>query len=413
MIEPTVAPIRKPSTQAISLVDLLAPLDTREFLDHYWDQRHLVISRNDPAYYGGLLSAADVDRTIAAAREAGQDNLTLIPPPDSGRKIDRHLPGSLSLDKAYNAFHAGDTVRLMALHRTWPPLAALAESLSADFSANINMNFYLTPPGSQGFDLHVDTHDVFVLQVEGSKEWSIYEPQYRLPVYTLTHEAARMTPNTMVDEKSAQLLQSVVLETGDFLYMPRGFPHKARATKEHSLHITIGIHILYWVDFLKALVEGACLSNEALRRSLPPGYARNPDVAGQVEKTLEKLLDDLKANPPLSRTLETLTDAMLHKQRYPADGHFATLLALDKIGPESVVERRGHFVCRVSRDSTAATIRFAENHVKGPASIGSALEFVRDATRQFRVRDLPGPLSNESKVTLVRRLVREGLLRPV
>jgi hypothetical protein len=77
-----------------------------------------------------------------------------------------------------------------------------------------------------------------------------------------------------------------------------------------------------------------------------------------------------------------------------------------------VLERRGHFVCRVSREGTTATIRFGENHVAGPAAIGVALEFVRDTPR-FRVGDLPGALGSQSKVVLARRLVREGLLRPV
>jgi hypothetical protein len=42
--------------------------------------------------------------------------------------------------------------------------------------------------------------------------------------------------------------------------------------------------------------------------------------------------------------------------------------------------------------------------------MGPALEHVRDHER-FRVRDLPGTLDDDSKVVLVRRLVREGLLR--
>ena len=43
-------------------------------------------------------------------------------------------------------------------------------------------NAYVTPPGSQGFAPHHDTHDVFVLQVDGHKRWNIYEPLIRLPL---------------------------------------------------------------------------------------------------------------------------------------------------------------------------------------------------------------------------------------
>ena len=34
----------------------------------------------------------------------------------------------------------------------------------------------MTPPQNQGFSAHYDTHDVFVLQVAGSKRWVVHPP---------------------------------------------------------------------------------------------------------------------------------------------------------------------------------------------------------------------------------------------
>jgi hypothetical protein len=48
--------------------------------------------------------------------------------------------------------------------------------------------------------------------------------------------------------------------------------------------------------------------------------------------------------------------------------------------------------------------------VRGPASIESALRFIA-AAEAFQVRELPDALTDQSKLVLVRRLVREGLLR--
>ena len=50
-------------------------------------------------------------------------------------------------------------------------------SLSESFCAQIGVNVYLTPKGSQTFPVHVDEHDVFVLQVQGEKIWRLYEMQ--------------------------------------------------------------------------------------------------------------------------------------------------------------------------------------------------------------------------------------------
>jgi hypothetical protein len=47
-----------------------------------------------------------------------------------------------------------------------------------------------------------------------------------------------------------------------------------------------------------------------------------------------------------------------------------------------------------------------------PAHVRPELEFVLAAEGSFRAADLPGELDDEGRVALVRRLVREGVLRP-
>ena len=68
------------------------------------------------------------------------------------------------------------------------------------------MNAYITPPGSQGFDLHRDDHDVFVLQVSGEKHWIVYDDRDRA--------------RSLIDHSLAR---------GETLYVPKGFPHTATA----------------------------------------------------------------------------------------------------------------------------------------------------------------------------------------
>ena len=51
-----------------------------------------------------------------------------------------------------------------------------ARDLGAALAQPLQVNAYLTPPGNQGFATHYDTHDVFVLQVDGRKRWRIHPP---------------------------------------------------------------------------------------------------------------------------------------------------------------------------------------------------------------------------------------------
>ena len=102
--------------------------------------------------------------------------------------------------------------------------------------------------------------------------------------------------------------------------------------------------------------------------------------------------------------------ARLQAPHYPADGHFAQLVRLGEIGPETVVRRRAGFTPSVERGDGEASIRFAASTVSVPGALGPALEHIRDHER-FRVRDLPGPVDDESRLVVVRRLIRDGLLR--
>jgi hypothetical protein len=105
-----------------------------------------------------------------------------------------------------------------------------------------------------------------------------------------------------------------------------------------------------------------------------------------------------------------VTRARQQAPHFPADGHFAQLARLGEVGPDTVVRRRAGLTPRVERREDGAALRFAASTVGGPADLEPAFTHIRDHER-FRVADLPGALDDESKVVLVRRLIRDGLLR--
>ena len=58
------------------------------------------------------------------------------------------------------------------------------------------------------------------------------------------------------------------------------------------------------------------------------------------------------------------------------------------------------------------SIGFPGNRVAGPWFLREAYDFLIDCG-PFRVRDLPGPIADDARIVLARRLVRAGLLRRV
>jgi ribosomal protein L16 Arg81 hydroxylase len=395
-----------------SFDDLISPVTLQEFFSVYWERRHLFLSRKAPSFYDHVFSLADVDSAIAASGAFPHEVLDLIPPPDSGRKIESFKSSRVVMDRIYAGLGRGDTVRLMGLQQVWPTLARLAGAMGEAFSAEVNFNFYLTPAGSQGFPVHVDTHEACILQVEGSKDWFIYEAEYPLPLNTLNHmeemkAKSRLTP----DEQERRLVAEIHLEKGDFLYIPRGVPHKAVASNEHSLHLTAGIHPLYWVDFLKRAVEIACGDEVGLRRSLPANYARSPASRVEMAGIFQSLLGGLpEVGSLFERTLETFVKARIGSRTFPPDGHVEQILQPVEIDMLTLFERRDGLECGVERSDTSATITFGPGSVSGPAGLAPAFEYIRD-NKRFRLADLPIRLDEKSKVVLARRLVRGGLLR--
>jgi hypothetical protein len=188
-----------------------------------------------------LLSIASVDEAIAAgglrrpAVRLARDG-EILPPSSFTR---RARTGSVWIDdlvdpgRTLAAFADGATIVLNSLHRWWPPLGRFCRELEDELGHPVQANAYLTPAGASGFAPHHDTHDVLVLQVEGTKRWTVREPLVASPLerHRSDHEAAGAQPVLFDDE----------LRPGDCLYLPRGFVHSAAAQEAASLHLTIGV----------------------------------------------------------------------------------------------------------------------------------------------------------------------------
>ena len=63
-----------------------------------------------------------------------------------------------------------------------------------------------------------------------------------------------------------------------------------------------------------------------------------------------------------------------------------------------------------TRDSSGARLHFMGETITAPLKAADALRYIADHQR-FRVGEIDAVLTDESKITLVRRLVREGLLQ--
>jgi len=398
-----------------SFVEFIAPASAERFFSDYWEKSHFHIQAHNAHRFENIFSLRDIDRWCMTTRSGDRDSVLLVSSVQSaeGRRTEtkKFRPRDIKVDNLYEAFNDGQSIVLNHLEDSWLPAAPLVETLGSVFCGEIGVNVYLTPKNAQTFPVHVDDHDVFILQVQGEKVWRLHE----LRMLSVDRLPLKANLNTTADwgaQRLATPLQAeLTLRPGDLLFIPRGMPHCAIAQETSSLHITVSITPLYWTDFFKAAIEQATISCSDLRRTLPPCFVSDQGAAEAMRGEWKNIFERFAQSISFDDTLDVLRRNRLQAQGLPRDGHFAHLDKAHEVTASTMIERRPGVLCLVEAydPHDFATIRFADRSVRGGRRLLRVFEFVRDNER-FRVSELPG-LNTEGQVVMARRLIKEGLLR--
>lgn len=379
---------------------LIAPISKSAFFEQYFEKQALLVKRDEPDYFAGLLSLDEIDRVITTLGQ-GSHEIILKNAKRELTTEDYMIDDALDVAKVYQLFGEGSTITLAFLDTVVPPLTQFCRSLENEFTCPFQTNVYLTPPNAQGAKIHYDTHDVFVMQVAGSKKWTIYGTPVELPLPRQDYDATVHQPGAPTMEFE--------LEAGDVAYLPRGAVHEARSTDTVSLHITAGILRYTWTDLLLEFAAGAALRDPAFRKSLPPGFARAEFDRAQARETLRKLLQRAADSDGFDAALDHFVDDFLSKCPPRLRGQMAQVAAADQLTPESIAGVRDSAIFRILSSDDSLTVEAYGRRISLPASAAPAVRFALSHER-FAIRELPGELDDASKLTIVRRLIQEGLV---
>ncbi|MDT0593319.1 JmjC domain-containing protein [Glaciecola petra] len=194
---------------------------------------------------------------------------------------------------------SGQTLEIDNLQEVDPAIRGFCDSCSDDFNTEVNINAYVSHPSAQGFNLHYDFQDVFILQTEGIKRWYIYEPSELWPCEEKLFEAT--------ESGNASPYLDIELKPGDVLYIPRGHWHKAIAV-EPCIHLTVTVPYTSGADVLTHLIQQLSKTHPILRKDLPIHSIRG--LGGSLsEHRLDKQLDEIA-----DKLLEVIADRNQLKQ---------------------------------------------------------------------------------------------------
>jgi uncharacterized RmlC-like cupin family protein len=370
--------------------------NVERFFQRDWARAPFLHETRGEAGFDDLASLDDLDHMIssqglrASSLRMVQGGKTLpvsaytTPAGSKSRTTDRPVDAA----SVYRRFEEGATIVLESLHRYWRPLTDFCRELELALGHRLQVNAYITPPGSQGFDVHSDGHDVFVLQVSGAKHWIVYDRE---------------------DEE--QVLIDRDVERGEALYIPTGFPHAASAGAGASAHLTVGILTHDSIDVVREVVKLA--EEEAIFADrLPVGSTT--DASGLREivlSTVDELRAWLDKVDPDELTQRFARKVMSSAQPLVRD-QLRQLALIEGIDASTELVRRSGAVCVLFPGDTYLKVLLVDRELQMPLAALDAMQEVAGRER-LRPGDLHPSLEPDSALVLIRRLVREGLLEVV
>lgn len=274
------------------LKHIISPHGPDAFLDRYWGQTALHIPGPDNKF-DGLFGWDDINHALAHGR---------LKYPDVKLVFDKQGLPPDALDELETWLRRGATLVIDHVQLFDAVVDQFASTLARDLNTRVNINCYVSWPAKQGFDVHFDRHDVFIVQVDGRKAWKVAPPSHSWPV-----------EQELISVTAPADLQPYVecsLGRGDVLYIPRGHWHYAIA-ETPSIHLTVGPVPVTGVDVLSWLTAHLTATDDSFRKGIPLAGAkrlggdRPADELQEYWHTLrDRLIDVLRQDDLLAGFLQ-------------------------------------------------------------------------------------------------------------
>ncbi len=394
---------------------ILAPSTAADFFERHFEKLPLHVERNDPAYFAGVYSVADVEDSLvvgarepenfalvkAGSPEVAEDDFTYERPSVRWRLTGKGPRRWIDARKVVNYFADGYTLIIKDAALFSADLQRFCNHLQRDLMAFAQPNVYITPPAAQGFQVHHDTHDTLTAQIAGEKTWRIYEPIIALPL-----ESQPFHSGTKVE--GLKLLDEVRLLPGDTLYIPRGFPHEAKTSASMSLHCTFALAPVRITDVMDLALRIAGDQDVELRHALPPAVLAQEDLATRLGEFFESRLAQTFETPRMQVAVDIALNELFRLTRPNANGAFEQALEALDVKPSTRVRIDETVPYMVRQRGDGIELLIAGKVVAFPPLCRTAFERLQQGPST--VAEMDPALAPEHSTLLIRLLVLEGLV---
>lgn len=299
-------------------------------------------------------------------------------------------------------YAGGASVVLQGLQFSDRVFAELSTNLALELDLPVQVNAYLTPPAEQSLDVHFDFHDVVIAQLAGRKRWRVWTP---LPRSERPVRRGPPVAQPTLDELGAPTLDKVV-QPGDTLTVPRGFPHLAETVDEESVHLTIGLMALTWNRVVAAAADAAA-SGTALADRVPFGglggidHAARPSADAAVGVLGELLHPEFVRRAIATEVWRRQPQTRLRARRP---------LTVGVHRPVAVTP--GPLLWLDERSDGKHVLHLGDRQLRFPTECTTFVVALLSAGRPITPATVDAELDEASRRTVVDRLATEGVVSP-
>ncbi len=390
----------------VDFESLICPLTTEDFFAHLWEKNVTYFPKNDQAFLQKVFSIQDVDDILSSYQLKSSECRVVKHNSDirhidyvNRRTINRGVVREDIIDKEkmFASYKDGGTIILEGAQHFSLKMARLCRSLEKSMGHRVNANIYITPAKAQGFPLHFDTHDLFVFQIHGTKTWNIYGSPITLPLYE--QGSTCQVPATRMEAQ-------IEMQTGDLLYMPRGFQHEALTQSEASIHITLGVYPILWSEVLTDYVKWLSKQNSDFRKSLPRFISQSEDQDSFM-KEVHSLLHAKSDSKNVKGFFREIQSKFIGRHSPLFKDHLQNIGKINNLNASTRLKIRVENIYQIYADDLNVNVIVHHQKMTFPKAVLGAIEFME--LGPFSISDLSG-LNESEQILLCSRLLDIDLL---
>ena len=390
---------------------ILAPTSMATFMEKHWDGEPLVLQGRDPSLVEGLMSMVDLDRLIHQSspmhpsfrlvkegKEVPREAYTVDGVPWGTGTVD----GFLDREATRALMAQGCTFVMESVQRSHPEVATLSRLFEQTFHCPSPVNLYLTPPSAQGFQPHFDVQNVFVMQLHGTKRWTVYAPHIARPLPSQAVHGA---------VKPGERLFDITLAPGDLLYLPRGYVHVAHTTNTVSAHLSVSLLPNTWADVFRSLMA-SLPHDERFRAAVSLQPSGPAEVSDLEEETFTTLMNAFMQGSDVEDALDSLGTTFVSSRLPYTAGQLSAMGETEPVNLNTRLRVPPEVIWRVDSGGDRAFLHFHGKTISAPWTDLQALRFVAQSD-SFSPADIPGDLSADHQCQLAQHLLDEGFIRRI